>query len=92
MDDTLISIRELHARTGHYVRRAAISPVVVMDNGRPVAELRSLSGHPATPRTKSEPKWKKRVLLPGYAAIMDTPVGGDSTVGISEDRDRGCGL
>ena len=36
-----ISIRELHARTGKWVREAAVSrePLVVLDRGRPTARL-----------------------------------------------------
>jgi antitoxin (DNA-binding transcriptional repressor) of toxin-antitoxin stability system len=88
MTPTVISIRELHARTGHYVRKATTSPVVVMDNGRPVAELRALGGERAPAGKRCQPRWKERVLLPGYAAIMNKPVGGDSTSSISDDRER----
>lgn len=83
-----IPIRELHARTGHFVRKAAADMrVVITDNGKPIAQLQPLST-PATGHTK-RPRWKDRVLLPGYAAIMNKPVPGDSTAAISEDRDRG---
>jgi prevent-host-death family protein len=84
-----IPIRELHARTGHFVRKAASNMrVIITDNGKPIAQLQPL-GDDADSKTK-RPKWKDRVLLPGYAAIMNKPVGGtDSTQIISEDRDRG---
>jgi prevent-host-death family protein len=84
-----IPIRELHARTGHFVRKAAENfRVVITDHGKPVAQIQPLSP-PADGKT-SRPKWKDRVLLPGYAAIMNKPVGGtDSAKIISEDRDRG---
>jgi len=83
-----IPIRELHARTGHFVRKAAENMrVVITDNGKPIAQIQplSISNESKTPR----PKWKNRVLIPGYAAIMNKPVKGDSTIFISEDRDRG---
>jgi prevent-host-death family protein len=83
-----IPIRELHARTGHFVRKAAADMhVIITDHGKPIAQLQSLSV-PATGQTK-RPRWKDRVLLPGYAAIMNQPVPGDSASAISEDRDRG---
>lgn len=83
-----IPIRELHARTGHFIRKAAQNiTVVITDNGKPIAQIQPLSP-PADGKT-SRPKWKDRVLLPGYAALMNKPVKGDSTKYISEDRDRG---
>ncbi len=83
-----IPIRELHARTGHFVRKAAGNMrVIITDNGKPIAQLQPL-GADADDQPK-RPKWKDRVLLPGYAAIMNEPVPGDSTEYISEDRDRG---
>lgn len=82
-----IPIRELHARTGHFVRKAAGMNVIITDNGKPIAQLQPL-GAEGDGKPK-RPKWKDRVLLPGYAAIMNTPVPGDSTAYISEDRDRG---
>ncbi len=83
-----IPIRELHARTGHFVRKATENlRVVITDNGKPIAQIQPLTSNGAE-KTK-HPKWKDRVLLPGYAAIMNKPVKGDSTKHISEDRDRG---
>jgi antitoxin (DNA-binding transcriptional repressor) of toxin-antitoxin stability system len=32
-----VTIKQLHAKTGSYVRRAALSPVQVTDRGEPVA-------------------------------------------------------
>lgn len=83
-----IPIRELHARTGHFVRKAASNMrVIITDNGKPIAQIQHLNA-PADDQPK-RPKWKDRVLLPEYAAIMNKPVGGtDSTQIISEDRDR----
>lgn len=83
-----IPIRELHARTGHFVRKASGNMrVIITDNGKPIAQLQPL-GLENSEKSK-RPKWKDRVLLPGYAAIMNRPVPGDSTTYISEDRDRG---
>jgi prevent-host-death family protein len=83
-----IPIRELHARTGHFVRKATENMcVVITDNGKPIAQIQPL---PAPGAAKAKrPRWKDRKLLPGYAAIMNKPVKGDSTTFISEDRDRG---
>ncbi|MCC5805440.1 MAG: type II toxin-antitoxin system prevent-host-death family antitoxin [Opitutales bacterium] len=45
MSDLEIPIRELHARTGHYVRKAAAQGrILVTHRGQPMAELRPLSG------------------------------------------------
>jgi prevent-host-death family protein len=83
-----IPIRELHARTGHFVRKAAENMrVVITDNGKPIAQIQPLPEH-AKGETGS-PKWKNRKLVPGYAAIMNKRFPGDSTRFISEDRDRG---
>lgn len=83
-----IPIRELHARTGHFVRKAAENMrVVITDNGKPIAQIQPISAD--AERQPNRPKWKDRVLLPGYAALMNKPVKGDSTAHISEDRDRG---
>jgi len=82
-----IPIRELHARTGHFVRKAAANiRVVITDNGKPVAQMQPLSADAGS--QSKRPRWKNRALLPGYAALMNTPVPGDSTAAISEDRDR----
>jgi len=68
-----ISIRDLHARTGHFVRKAAELPVVITDNGKPVAEIRPLSRPPAQTQTKSEKSyWANRGLLPGFKVMMDS--------------------
>lgn len=87
MGDLEIPIRELHARTGHYVRGTMTrGRIVVTDRGVPVAELRPLAGEA---RTKKEATWKERALLPSYSAIMDEPVGGaDSSLAVAEDRER----
>jgi prevent-host-death family protein len=80
-----ISIRELHERTGEWVRAAAThEQIVVTDSGKPVAVI-----SPHRPPAK-ENKFKNRKLLPGFAKLMNKSFGGtDSTQIISEDRDRG---
>jgi len=76
-----ISIRDLHLRTGDWVRRAAGgSSVVVTDRGRPVASL-----VPYEPMPESTPFGARR-LLPEFTALSRSS--GDATAIISEDRDR----
>jgi prevent-host-death family protein len=70
-----ISIKQLHARTGHWVRTARTSPVIVTDRGEEVAVLNSRD-HADSPRpTFSLAARKPRPRVPG-----------DSTAAISEDR------
>lgn len=79
-----ISIRELHARTGHWVRHAAANGgLTVTDNGTPIATLKSIDEFESNKMTLND-----RPMVSGYKAIMDKPVRGDSTEGISDDRDR----
>ncbi len=77
-----ISIRELHTRTGHYVRQAAAEPITVTDRGHTVARLVPVS-EPA------RLTFAQRRLRPGFKRLLEAgPVGGpDSTQIISEDRD-----
>lgn len=84
-----ISIRELHARTGHYVRRAAEQRrVVITDHGKPIAELQ-----PNTPAIAGENPWKNRKLRPPFKKSMERgafrPRAGDRDITdlISDDRD-----
>jgi prevent-host-death family protein len=80
---TSVTMRELHARTGHIVRQAAShGKVVVTERGVPVAEL-----HPYVPLTAAQ-RWKRRRILPEYARIMNRPMGTDITASISADRER----
>lgn len=88
MNVLTVSIRDLHARTGHFVRQAAGMTVIVTDNGKPVAEIQ-----PVSPRTSGlrarRPTWHDRPLLPAYARVADEPVGGtDSAQMVAEDRGR----
>jgi prevent-host-death family protein len=66
-----ITIKQLHAATGEYVRRAGRSrtPIVVTDRGDPVAVL----AHPSLLR----PTPRKRTLLPELEALMAREPGKD---------------
>ena len=76
-----ISIRDLHQRTGVWVRRAADEGrIVVKDRGRPVATLVPY----ADDETGGVP-FAKRKLVPGFAALPR--IEGDCTEDISRDRD-----
>ena len=72
-----ISIKQLHAETGRWVRAAKKQPIVVTDHGEEVAELRPLAT-PARPRAVLDLA-RRRAWMP-VSKI-------DSTVFISEDRD-----
>lgn len=77
-----VSIRELHTRTGHYVRRAATEPISVTDRGQTVARL-----VPASEPTGVT--FANRLLRPGFKRFLKKGVisGMDSSQIISEDRD-----
>jgi antitoxin (DNA-binding transcriptional repressor) of toxin-antitoxin stability system len=87
MNAIQISVRELHARTGHYVRKAAEMPVVITDYGKPVAEIKPFT------ETSKKPYFARRKLLPGFKKLMESgalrPKPGDRDVTelISEDRE-----
>jgi prevent-host-death family protein len=83
-----IPVRELHARTGHYIRKVNENMrIVVTDRGRPVAEIQPLGN---TGGRGPARKWSERALVPEYKKIMKKPIGGtDSAEMISEERDRG---
>lgn len=83
-----VSVRELHARTGHYVRKAAgRQRVIVTDHGKPIAELAPLS--PA----ETTPFFSRRKLRSSFAKASAAgklrPRAGDRdiTALISEERD-----
>ena len=79
-----ISIRELHAKTGAWVRKAAeIGAITVTERGRPVARLE------AVPEGRAANPFRARRLRPGYARLRGKlGEGTDSTAIVSEDRDR----
>ena len=64
-----ITIKELHARTGPHVRRAAKSPVKVTDRGKFVAVL-------AAPHLLTA-KRRPRTLLPEFQRLMRRKPGTD---------------
>jgi prevent-host-death family protein len=78
-----VSIRELHTRTGHYVRAAAREPLAVTERGTTVARLVP-AGDPA-----GLPRFADRRLRPGFKRLLARPHRGtDSGIIVSEDRDR----
>ncbi len=83
-----VSVRELHARTGHYVRKAAGNQrVIVTDHGKPIAELAPLSAN------DPKPFFSRRKLRTDFAKLSAAgkfrpPAGTrDITDLISEERD-----
>jgi prevent-host-death family protein len=80
---TSISIKELHERTGHWLRRVTSErEVIVTERGKPVARMLP----PAASR-KGNP-FLKRKLLPGVARLILRPHGGpDSADVISDGRE-----
>jgi antitoxin (DNA-binding transcriptional repressor) of toxin-antitoxin stability system len=79
-----ISIRELHERTGAWVRKAVeLGAITVTDRGRPLVRLEAVSD------ARSVNPFRERRLRPGYARLRGRlGRGTDSTAIISEDRDR----
>ncbi len=81
-----ITIRELHERTGHWVRRTKLDRVVITDRGVKRAVLIPFEDDEAPPRTLRD-----RKLTRAYAALQGRLGPGralDVTDLISEDRDR----
>ena len=78
-----ISIRELHLRTGAWVKRAAeLGSITVTERGRPVARL-----EPVAERGR-ENRFQTRKLRPGYKRLLGRLKGGPDTVTIvSEGRE-----
>jgi antitoxin (DNA-binding transcriptional repressor) of toxin-antitoxin stability system len=79
-----ISIRELHERTGAWVRKAVeLGAITVTERGKPLVRLE------AVPDTKPANPFRARRLRPGYARLRGKlGRGTDSTTIISEDRER----
>lgn len=76
-----IRIRDLHIKTGEWVRRAARGEgVVITERGRPVASLIPFN------EGNLSRSFRERNVLPEFDALPE--VTGDATVYISEDRDR----
>lgn len=82
-----VSIRELHEKTGEYVRKVAeTGEIYVTDRGKTIAKI-----VPQQPEHEV-PYFARRKLTPAFKKIMHKLKGGtDSTVIISEDRDRPIG-
>ena len=75
-------IRDRHRRTGEWVQQAARGDrVVVTERGCPTAALVAWREGDAVR------SFRDRVLLPDFDALP--VVAGDSTVDVSDDRDRG---
>ena len=79
-----ISIRELHARTGAWVRRAVeLGAITVTERGKPLVRLEAVAD------AKSTNPFRDRRLRPGYARLRGKlGRGTDSTTIVSEDRGR----
>ena len=64
-----IPVRELHARTGHYVRLASReSDVVITENGEPTARITRLNN----PDSAALPIGERRQLLPAYRKALSS--------------------
>ena len=79
-----ISIRELHQRTGAWVRKAVeLGAITVTERGKPLVRLEAVLDV-----TSANP-FRVRRLRPGYARLKGKlGRGTDSTAIISEDRER----
>jgi prevent-host-death family protein len=79
-----ISIRELHQRTGAWVRRAVeLGAITVTDRGRPLVRIASVAAE------RQRNSFQGRRLRPGYARLRGKLGGGtDSAVIVSQQRDR----
>ena len=79
-----ISIRQLHEKTGQWVRLVRRhGEIVVTDRGEPIARLTPEAAAP------EKPYFARRLLLPSFRKLAVTGKlsgGTDSTAGISEDR------
>jgi len=81
-----ITIRELHEKTGEWVRLAArYGELGVSDRGRTVAKIVPQTHEPEVPY------FARRKVTPAFERLMRSGKlrgGPDSTTAISEDRDR----
>jgi len=79
-----ISIRELHEKTGDWVRRSVtLGAITVTDNGKVIAQI-----IPVEAKTATNP-FAVRKIRKGYARLRGKLKGGtDSTQSVSEDRDQ----
>ena len=80
---TTISIKQLHDRTGHWLRKVeSEGELIVTERGEPIARMlppvRQAAGNP----------FLRRSLVPGVARLLERPLGGpDSAEIISSGRD-----
>ena len=82
-----IPVRELHARTGHYVRKAASNvEVVVTERGVPAAHLTPLAS--PGPKGQAMTIRARRKLLPEYRRLAESGALKSKHEGI-RDEDRG---
>ena len=83
MNAITVSIRDLHARTGHFVRKAAEMPVIITDNGTPVATIERVGNARKVP-VKQASYWANRKLRPGFKKLMESgalrPKPGDRSI------------
>jgi prevent-host-death family protein len=81
-----VSIRQLHEKTGEYIRKAAREgELLITDRGKTIAKI--VPQH----ETPERPYFARRVLTPGFRRLMKTGKlrsGTDATRIVSEDRDR----
>lgn len=79
-----ISIRELHERTGAWVRKAVeLGAITVTERGKPLVRLEAVS------HAGAANPFRARRLRPGYARLKGKlGRGTDSTAIVSEDRER----
>lgn len=80
-----ITIRQLHDKTGYWLREAnRQGEIVVTNRGAAIAKI-----VPGVEETES-PYFAQRKLLPGFRKLWESGelnTDSDSTMGISEDRD-----
>lgn len=81
-----IPVRELHARTGHYVRKALQQRIVITDRGKRIAELLPYA------RSVGEScgsAWAQRMEEAVFAELVTQPIGGtDSSQLLADERNR----
>ena len=75
-----VSIRELHQSTGRIVRSVVEEPAVVTDQGRPMAIIQAFDAKDLPGRPLPAGHWQSRPR---------PDLDGDSTLAVTEDRDRG---
>jgi prevent-host-death family protein len=84
-----ITLRELHQKTGQYVRRVAeVGEIYVTDRGNTIAKIVPQEAGPEVPY------FARRKFTAGFRKLMrggKLRGGTDSTTAISEDRDRRIG-